>query len=481
MIIFKKFKYLDIAIYLSLILLALLTRYYLLEDRNSWHDEWHSIYVSDPNISNEETLLRYYGDKGSSFLTEYYPSLYLFILKIIFKFFGYIDDNGRILSLIFGVMTVPISIYLTNFLKKGTDYIFVGLLVSLNLFLVWQSIEIRAHSILVAASLINIILFYKVLEKKNIAIFLLYFLSSIFLLSLWPIAGSIFFGKTIYLIKDYLINKKKIFDMIFLFSLILISYIFLNIEYLQFNLARDSHYTALYKSFFFNYHFRSFFGSKILGGLFLIIFSLLVIINFKDLVYKHKKKDLLLYIIFSSYFLPLSYTFLKASIMSPKYVIFIIPLIIIWILINIKSENHKSIKISLVLISTIFFTLNINNSPIDRPPTKNVLKKLLDKKVNLIITNESDVFNNYLKTKKIIINNKIEVFKINEKIPVHFDRYWFLCLNNVLHFVGDKGLLSNNPEIENKCLEVEPKKGFQEIFPNISNIQDFHIRRFKKY
>ena len=68
----EKFKYLNIAIYISLILIAFLTRYFLLEDRNSWHDEWHSIYVSDPSISNDETLLRYYGDKGKGFLTEFY-------------------------------------------------------------------------------------------------------------------------------------------------------------------------------------------------------------------------------------------------------------------------------------------------------------------------------------------------------------------------------------------------------------------------
>ena len=77
-----------------------------MEDRNSWHDEWHSIYVSDPNISNEETLLRYYGDKGDYILPEYYPSLYLFILKYFFQLFGYVDDNGRLLSLIFGVLTI---------------------------------------------------------------------------------------------------------------------------------------------------------------------------------------------------------------------------------------------------------------------------------------------------------------------------------------------------------------------------------------
>ena len=231
--IFKKSKYLNITIYIFLILIALLTRYYLLEDRNSWHDEWHSIYVSDPNISNEETLLRYYGDKGDYILPEYYPSLYLFILKYFFQLFGYVDDNGRLLSLIFGVLTIPFAMYLTSVLKKGVDYIFVGLLISFNLFLTWQSIEIRAHSILVAVSLINIVLFYKILEKEKFVIYLSYFLTSIFLLSLWPLAGTIFFGKSIYLIKDYMVNKKKNIIIFFLFFLILFFYILLNIDYLK--------------------------------------------------------------------------------------------------------------------------------------------------------------------------------------------------------------------------------------------------------
>ncbi len=478
--IFKKSKYLNITIYIFLILIALLTRYYLLEDRNSWHDEWHSIYVSDPNISNEETLLRYYGDKGDYILPEYYPSLYLFILKYFFQLFGYVDDNGRLLSLIFGVLTIPFAMYLTSVLKKGVDYIFVGLLISFNLFLTWQSIEIRAHSILVAVSLINIVLFYKILEKEKFVIYLSYFLTSIFLLSLWPLAGTIFFGKSIYLIKDYMVNKKKNIIIFFLFFLILFFYILLNIDYLKYNIARDSHYTVLNDSFFYNYHFRSFFGSKILGGIFLILFSVFLIKNLKNLFLKHRKEDLLLYIILSSYFLPLMYTLFRASIMSPKYVIFIIPLIIIWITINIEFKNFKSIKICLVLISLIFLIFNINNSPIDRPPTKNVLKKLLDHEVNLILINEADVFYNYLKTKKIIIKNEIKILKIKDTIPNNFERYWFLCLNNVLHFIGDEGLLSNNPKVEDKCLDVGPKTQFHEIFPSISNIQDFYIRRFEK-
>ena len=89
------------------------------------------------------------GNKGDSFLTEFYPPLYLFILKF-FKVFGYIDDYGRVLSLIFGVITIPLSMLLTEYLDKGKKFIITGIIVSFNLFLIWQSIEIRAHSILVA-------------------------------------------------------------------------------------------------------------------------------------------------------------------------------------------------------------------------------------------------------------------------------------------------------------------------------------------
>ena len=44
-----------------------------------------------------------------------------------------------------------------------------------------------------------------------------------------------------------------------------------------------------------------------------------------------------------------------------------------------------------------------------------------------------------------------------------------------------KKLLSNNPKVEKRCLDIQPKTQFREIFPSISNIQDFYIRRFEKY
>ena len=223
-------------VYIFFLIISFLIRYYLFEGRESWHDEWHSIYVANPNFNNAETFMAYYGDKGDTFLTEFYPPLYIFILKYVFIIFGYIDDNGRWFSIISGTLVVPLSIYFANLFLDIKKTFFIGIVLTFNLFLIWQSLEIRAHSFLVLLALINIILFYKLLEKKKKIYFFSYGIISIFLLSLWPITGVIFFGKTIYLIKKFIINKtfeKKIF---ILFFFILFIYFIFNIDYLKLNL-----------------------------------------------------------------------------------------------------------------------------------------------------------------------------------------------------------------------------------------------------
>jgi len=480
-----KKNYKHISIYIFFIFLTFICRYYLFDGRDSWHDEWHSLYVADPNISNELTLQRFYGDKGDTFLTEYYPPLYLFILKYFFILFGYTDDNGRWLSLIFGTLTVPLAMYLTQLLSNTKKYQFTAFLVCFNLFLTWQSLEIRAHSIFIACTLLSIILFYKILEKKTILLFIIYFIVSVFLLSLWPITGAVFFGKTIYLVKDYLIKKKIEIKVFILFTIILLTYLLLNADYLKFNLDRDYHYTNLYKTFFINFHFRSFFGSIFLGGVFLIIFSLIFIKNIKSLIFKNYKENLVFYIIFSSYFLTLLYTFFKASIMSPKYVLFILPLIIIWISLKIDSINIKispnKIKLILTTLTIIFFIININQSPIDRPPTKKLVEQIINQDIHLIVTTENDVFNNYLRTQTKIVQNSIMVLKEKDPIPKDINIFWFVCLNNPRFSIGDKGLLINNPKIEAKCLNFNPyNKNFVEILPIVNDTQDYLIRKFKK-
>jgi len=459
-----------IFIYIFFTILSFLTRFYLFEGRESWHDEWHTIYVAKPDISTAETLERYYGNKGSGgFLIEFYPHIYIFILKYFFVIFGYIDANGRWLSLVAGTLSVPLTIYLLNIFLDIKKTFFLGVVITFNLFLIWQSLEIRAHSILVFTSIINIILFYKLLNNKNYFNITIYGIVSIFLLSLWPISGAIFFGKTIYIIKKLIIDKvfeKKIF---LLFTFILFAYIILNVDYLKLNLARDFHYTSLYSSFFYNYHFRTFFGSPILGGVYLIIFSLLLIKNLKKIIFLNEKENLIIYIILSSYLLTLAYTLLRASIMSPKYVIFILPLIITWICIEIeKIDKNKIIKIFLIFLTVLFCKLEINNYPIKRPPANEALKIIKKDNSKYITTIEGAVFNNYLTTKKIFVEENLVLLDENAKYPKHIKSFWFICVNNARYAVGEK----SNMNVEKKC------KNFNTNNDNFKKIKEIKINDF---
>ena len=464
-----------IFIYIFFTILSFLARYYLFEGRESWNDEWHTIYVAKPDIPTAETLARYYGDRGDNFLTEFYPSLYLFVLKYFFNIFGYIDVNGRWFSLIFGTLSVPLTIYLANIFLDIKKTFFLGLAVTFNLFLIWQSLEIRAHSILVFTSIINIILFFNLLKKSNYFNTIIYSIVSIFLLSLWPISGAIFFGKTIYIIKKIIINKVFEKRILLLFAFILFTYIILNIDYLKLNLARDFHYTSLYSSFFYNYHFRTFFGSPILGGVYLIIFSLILIKNFKKIIFLNEKENLIIYIILSSYLLTLAYTLLRASIMSPKYVIFILPLIITWICVELeKLSKNKIIKIFLGFLTILFCILEINNFPIKRPPANEALKIIKNDNSKYITTIEEDVFNNYLSTKKIFIEENFVLLDENIKYPESIKNFWFICLNNPSHIVGNKNL----PD-EKHCTDFKSNNENFEEKKQIK-INEFILKKYEK-
>jgi hypothetical protein len=135
----------------------------------------------------------------------------------------------------------------------------------------------------------------------------------------------------------------------------------------------------------------------------------------------------------------------------------------------------------LMILTLIIFIINVKHSPIDRPPTKILVEKIVDQDIRLIVTTENDLFNNYLRTQTKIVKNNISVLKVEDRMPKNINNFWFVCLNNPRFAVGEKGLLINNPKIESKCLDFNPiDKNFVEILPIINDTQDYLIRKFKK-
>lgn len=460
------------------IIIGFLARYLYFVQLDGWFDEWNMFYTVDPSLTNDETWKRYFGDRGDGgHLPEYYPPINAFILKLFLYTFGNYVENARILSLIFGSGSLVIIYFLSKCFLNTKNSFIVTLLVSLNLFLIWQSSEIRPHSFVVFFSLLNILFFIKLLDKNfSISLtYLSYILSSILILSAWPFTLIIFFGKIVYLVQDFLINKKKNISIYIAILISLMIYILLNFDYLLYHLARDEHYTKLYLGFFYSYHFRSFFGSIFLGGIFLSLFAVMILMNLKTFFKKNKKNNLILIIILSSYFLTIFYSIVSASVISPKYVIFILPLIILWIVAqtvesNIKYKNH--LLLSLIFFSIINLAINFFNNPIDRPPTKKMLKIVASSKTNKIYTNESLVFNNFVKSHKIFKKNNLKIGRVSNLI-LEDKNFWFLCLNNPRFAVGD-----NNFQDEKKCDFFNENKNY--LLKKEIKVIDYILRQYEK-
>ena len=462
----------NIIIFLFIFIIAFILRLIYFNQLDSWFDEWNMLYTVDPNVSNEITWKRYFGDRGDGFLPEYYPPLNAFTLKYFLSLFGYTTESARIYSLIFGLSSCVAFYYLSNFFSKNNNDYLSNYVFALNLFLIWQSSEIRPHSFVLFFAILNLILFINLIKNnKSIILIILYLISSLILLSSWPFTLTIYIGKTAYLLVHYKKLNLPIIKIFIIFSLIILIYIFFNYEYLIYHLKRDSHYTNLEISFFYSFHFRSFFGSIFLGAIFLILFSFYLIKDFKENTLSKNDINILLYIIITTYFLVISYSILRAGVISPKYVIFILPLIIIWVCNKIElSKYKKTISIIIFLSTTLNLILFFFDNPIKRPPFKDLIHLISNSDTKTIFTNNSIVFNNSLKTYKKFSENDLIILN-DEELDLH-KKFWFVCLNNPSFAVGDKVL-----PIEEKCKKFHDNNNYK-VTDNI-DLRDFLIRKYE--
>ena len=459
---------------LIIFFVSIVFKFYYFLNLDSWFDEWNMIYTVDPNISNKLTWERFFGDRGDGFLPEYYPPLNAFLLKYFLKFTGYFTENARFYSLIFGILSF-IPVYILADKISGKKCAFTSSVIfALNLFIIWQSNEIRPHSFVLFFSLLSLIFFIEIIEKrKNLLFYSSYIILSVLLLSSWPFALTIYFGKTIYILVNSKLKNLKLLNLFILYFLILILYIFINHEYLIYHLKRDEHYTNLEISFFYSFHFRSFFGSIPMGGIMLLIFGIFLIKDLKKNFYSNANLNVLIYVIFSTYILIISYSILRAGVISPKYVIFILPLIIIWISHKITLiKFYKELIFLIILINILNTYFYFFENPIDRPPIREVIDRISQNDTNVIAMNENQVFINAFSNYKIFKNKNFKIINIKEN-NVDENLVWFVCLNNPRFAVGNKIL-----PIEDKCKIMDNNQDFQEV--DELKIEDFYVKKYSK-
>lgn len=422
--------------------LGLFLRLYNINFEDFWLDEQASFFVADPRLNLANTIVLSKNlDNGTSIFFN-------LILKKFFALFGYDPDIGRILTVLIGIFSIPALSYLTYQIKKNNGYILVAFLLSINWYLISYSQELRSYSLLFFLSIINIILFFKLIDEEKKIINLNFFL--FILISFLAAATHIFFFIILFSQFVFLIlNKFRIKNYFFikLFGLILIPLIYFIIMYdfliLQLQLSNQDFWIQQVKlEFFVNFFFSRFFGSRIMGTIYLLTLIYLMISQ-REKIFKFSSKYFFLFLVlFFSFFLPLAYSLFNQPILTDRYIIFVLIPILILISSLIFEIKIRKVKITLLIIllaSTITNNyIEIFQREVSKPEFKKTIRYIANSKTNnniFILAKHKihqELVGNY--TKAIISNQNVNFDFLDEIKENGINEFWILCYEPLNQF-----------------------------------------------
>ncbi len=337
-------------IFILVIFFGFFLRFYNLNFENFWIDETITFWVGNPEISISQSF-KYHKS------LEQVPFLFNFLIKIYFKTFGYDFQISRYLPALLSSLSIISVSYINKEISNDKSYIITSFLIAINIYLISYAQELRLYSTLFFLASLTIYFSFK-FESKNKLIF--FYLYNIFLLLtslIHPFGLIIYFAIILSELKFFQKNDKFIFKKII--TIIFSGLIILIYYFPQLN---ESYMTPLWIEkidikFFTNLFFSNFFGSRIMGLIYLIIFLTLTFKFFKSFN-KDKKLFFLLSIFVLSYLVPILYGILFKPILVPRYVIFvIIPTTVIISYFVFKLNRLSKNLILTFLILTTFLNL----------------------------------------------------------------------------------------------------------------------------
>ena len=423
------------------ILIGVFLRFYQLNFENYWFDELIDFWVADPNISLNATFLR------RELIDDQTPYLFQLLLKIYLKFFGYDPEVGRYVPLFFGALSIPFVGILSYQVAKNNSFLLTILLVSINIYLIKYSQETRTYSLVFFLSTINLIFYYKIISSnlidiKRIYIFSLFVIFSVLSLSSHPFVFIIFFSQIAYSVYSFFVFRNK--NVLFLLSIpfTLIIYLIINYNYLISQFTYNEYFLEHENwKFYYNYYFSRFFGSKIMGLIYLFTLFFLIIRFKKKILFTSNNYLLLVFILFFSYTIPLFYGFIRLPVLTDRYIIFVLIPIIILISSLIFEISSRKLKIFLLICIVIPTFINNYIEIQFRENTKPEFTKLLNNLESHEIKNLTlhapkvidEIIKNYILSIKEFKNNNFKIHNI-DNISSDVKMLWVICYEPVMNF-----------------------------------------------
>ena len=438
---------------ISILLIIFFSTYQInLEDL--WFDELITFSITDPNLGHHETYERIIKEENT-------PPLYFFLIKFFFKLFGYNYQLLRLPNIIFNVISLIVFFSIIVKISKDKKFISLSLILfSLNWFLISYSHEGRVYSFYCMVSLIYIKIYLDIIGKNNsitsfeslVFFFFTTIIINTFLFS-FLIIGTIFFYELFF--RRYT-KSFNLINILMFFSIIISLY--LNLDFYQkvLNFKAISINNPDINFYLFNYFFNVYFGSKIMGLIFFVffIFSIIFLIKRKLL---NKMLNFLILLVLFSYLIPILYGYLFTPILIDKYIIYTVPIFILFISFSISQFNNSKIKYIFIyfLIILSFSNQLLKNvkKEIDKPEFTKILNNLNKiNKSNYYIASFKDHQNAYFNT---IVENLLIHTIAKKKIKFMKNKneknFWIICYDpsNTFKYCTEKNiLLVKNNEVK---------------------------------
>ena len=354
-----KFKKIEITFVVLLIFFGSFIRFYNLNFDDLWSDEMTSYWLSNPFYSFSETI--------SLIFESNLMISFEIILKIFHKLFGYDVHISRYLNAIISVFSI---ILFFNLLRKNSvninSILYGTFLLAFNIFHIRYAMELRSYTLtfFLALMLINLLFEDQYLKKKNsyLDYFLIIIISLLMLFS-HSFSIIIIFSLNFYILCLWFLKKDDNSDLIKIFFLNIFIVIFFLLFYLKGISHTPNWIEQLDISFFTNYFFSNFFGSRLIGGVYLVVLLYLLTKSIKQIINKANINLFFLILIFFSYFLPGIYGYIFEPILINRYIIFVL-IPILFLISHLTFEFNynlvKKIFLSLIIMLTFFnhFTEN---------------------------------------------------------------------------------------------------------------------------
>ncbi len=423
--------------YFLIVFIGIFTIWHQLNFEDFWLDEMNSFWVADPNITFEELHQR---QKKIDF---HNPILFNFLLKQFLNLTEYNPSYARFLTFIFGSISIFFFGILSYQVKKNNSFLLTTLLASLSIYLIKYSQEVRPYSLLLMLSVINIYLYLVILNKSHrkiiykYIIFFSFIIISVLNYSTNPFSLIIFFSQVTNSTINFFYFKQK--DKMFILSLIPITllYVLFNYGYLINQISFNSYeLSSDIINVLDGLYFPRFFGSKIMGYLYLSTLIFLIIFNKKKFIQKSSNYLTLLIIFIYSYLVPFVYSLIKTPVLHDRYIIFVIIPVILLIscLTNeIKSKKIKHFIIFLIITSTLSnHYLEIFKRENKKPEFTKLIKFIIkdNTEKNIVFydyTATSDFVFNYLKQINLNGIEDLNIIQFKDNIPPDLNSFWLIC------------------------------------------------------